>query len=218
MMGYSYSDRFGTFHMEKPEWNSYLYFPLAGESGLKSSITPLLGGDSKIDQNTFLLEPVSAENLHNSKSTRNFWCVLDGKKAWSATGASAETESLRGTPEEEESTLDAGVMWHCVKRRSVRYSMASEITSFVPCDDRTFEVMAVTVKNLGKETVSFTPVAAIPLYARSADNIRDHRHVTSLLHRISVNEWGVEVTPTLTFDERGHRKNTSREHRSAHGL
>lgn len=208
MKGYSYTDRFGSFHMQKPEYNSYLYFPLAGESGLKSSITPLLGGDSKIDQNTFLLEPVSVEDLHNAKSTRNFWCVLDEKRVWSATGASAETEYLRGTPEEEESALDAGVMWHRVKRQSKRYSLASEITSFVPCDDRTFEVMAVTIKNTGTGTVSFTPVAAIPLYARSADNIRDHRHVTSLLHRIGVNAWGVEVTPTLTFDERGHRKNT----------
>lgn len=208
MSRYSYTDRYGSFRMQKPEFNSYLYFPLAGESGLKASVTPLLGGDSKIDQNTFLLEPVSVENLHNSKSTRNFWCVLDEKKAWSATGASAEAEAHKGTPEEEESNLDAGVMWHRVERRSEKYSLVSEITSFVPCDDRTFEVMSVTVKNPGMEPVSFTPVAAIPLYARSADNIRDHRHVTSLLHRISVNEWGVEVTPTLTFDERGHRKNS----------
>lgn len=207
MKGYSYTDRYGSFHMQNPERSSYLYFPLAGESGLKASVTPLLGGDSKIDQNTFLLEPVSVEDLHNSKSTRNFWCVLDEKRVWSATGASAETEGLKGTPEEEESVLDAGVMWHRVGRRSGKYSLASEITSFVSCDRRTFEVMSVKVKNQGEEPVSFIPVAAIPFYARSADNIRDHRHVTSLLHRISVNRWGVEVTPTLTFDERGHRKN-----------
>lgn len=208
MKGYFYTDEYGSFRMEKPEYSSYLYFPLAGESGLKSSITPLLGGDSKTDQNTFLLKPVSVEDLHDSKSTRNFWCVLEDGRVWSATGASAETEGLKGTPEEEESVLDAGVMWHRVERRSVKYSLASEITSFVPCDRRTFEVMDVTVKNPGKEPVCFTPVAAIPLYARSADNIRDHRHVTSLLHRIGVSEWGVEVTPTLTFDERGHRKNS----------
>lgn len=52
-----------------------------------------------------------------------------------------------------------------------------------------------------------TPIAAIPLYGRSADNIRDHRHVTSLLHRINTTEYGVEVTPVLSFDERGHQKN-----------
>ena len=44
-------------------------------------------------------------------------------------------------------------------------------------------------------------------YGRSADNIRDHRHVTSLLHRTVVKENGIYVTPVLSFDERGHQKN-----------
>ena len=42
------------------------------------------------------------------------------------------------------------------------------------------------LKNEGEEALTFTPVAAVPLYARSADNIRDHRLVTSLLHRVKV--------------------------------
>ena len=50
-------------------------------------------------------------------------------------------------------------------------------------------------------------MAAIPIFGRSADNIRDHRHVTSLLHRITTTKLGVCVKPTLSFDERGHRKN-----------
>lgn len=208
MKAYTYTDKFGSFHMEKPERNSYLYFPLAGECGLKSSITPLLGGDSKVDQNTFLLQPVSAEELHNLKSGRNFWCVLEDGGAWSAAGASAETESLRDGELEEDSALDAGLMWHRISRKSKKYPLSSSIVSFVPCDKRTFEVMEVTVENHSDVPVTIVPVAAIPLYGRSADNVRDHRHVTSLLHRMSVNEWGVEVTPTLTFDERGHKKNT----------
>jgi cellobiose phosphorylase len=52
------------------------------------------------------------------------------------------------------------------------------------------------------------PTAAIPLYGRSADNIRDHRNVTSLLHRVETTSRGVVLNPTLTFDERGHHKNT----------
>mgnify|MGYP001432589126 FL=1 len=67
--------------------------------------------------------------------------------------------------------------------------------------------MMVTLENIGTEEYVVTPIAAVPLYARSADNIRDHRHVTSLLHRIRVREEGVFVTPTLTFDERGHQEN-----------
>ena len=57
------------------------------------------------------------------------------------------------------------------------------------------------------EPLTVTAIAAIPIYGRSADNIRDHRHVTSLLHRAYTTEYGVHVTPTLSFDERGHQKN-----------
>ena len=46
----------GTFTVQQPENISYLYFPLASEAGLKSAVTPNLGGDSKIDQDTFLLK------------------------------------------------------------------------------------------------------------------------------------------------------------------
>ena len=54
-----FTDEHGSFSIEQPENTSYLYFPLASEKGLKSSVTPNLGGDAKIDQETFLLEPVS---------------------------------------------------------------------------------------------------------------------------------------------------------------
>ena len=48
---YEYIDSNGSFRMENPERSSYLYFPIAGDSGMKSCITPQLGGDSKLDQN-----------------------------------------------------------------------------------------------------------------------------------------------------------------------
>ena len=83
MNGYQFEDTQGTFHLEKAENISYLYFPIAGEAGLKSSFTPNLGGDAKIDQNTFLLEPVSAENLVNNRNSRNFWCHVKGIGSWS---------------------------------------------------------------------------------------------------------------------------------------
>lgn len=208
MSGYYFTDEYGSFHLDHPEKNSYLYFPLAAENGLKSSVTPTLGGDSKLDQNSFLLRPVSSEDLHNLRSTCNFWCVMEPGTAWSATGVSAETEYFKGTAFEEECSLDAGLMWHSLNRSSKKYGLASKITSFVPCDERPFEVMQVTVRNERTEAVSFVPVAAIPIYGRSADNLRDHRHVTSLLHRMKVTDAGLELTPTLTFDERGHKKNT----------
>lgn len=208
MKGYRYLEDKGVFELENPELTSYLYFPLANESGVMSSVTPTLGGDSKMSQNTFLLSPVSSEDLHNSKSTRNFWCRLQGGKVWSATGRSAAQEAKLFTAEKEETKLTAGVMWHKLTRSNHEEGIRSDIISFVPCTRDTVELMLVTLKNIGTKTISVEPVAAIPLYGRSADNIRDHRNVTSLLHRIETTEYGVCLNPTLTFDERGHQKNT----------
>lgn len=207
-MQYEYLDNHGTFRLDNPEHTSYLYFPIANEAGLKSSVTPLLGGDAKEGQNTFLLQPVSSEELHNNRSTRNFWCRIDGKGIWSAVGVSAAQEAERFDTEKETSVLEAGLMWHKLTRTSTEYALRAEITSFVPIGEQKFEIMIVTLTNLGEQTTALTPIAAIPLFARSADNIRDHRHVTSLLHRIAVRDEGIFVTPTLTFDERGHKENS----------
>lgn len=83
--------------------------------------------------------------------------------------------------------------------------MKAETTSFVTIDG-TMEVMMTELTNTADQEQKITPVAVIPLYGRSADNIRDHRHVTSLLHRIETKTYGVEVCPVLSFDERGHQK------------
>lgn len=207
MEQYKYTDAEGSFRIEDPELTSYLYFPVAGESGVMSSITPLLGGDSKTGQNTFLLEPVSSENLHNNKSSRNFWLKMQNGELWSATGVSSRQQAEKFTKAKEETVLEAGIMWHMIKRKSAAYGLTSEVTTFVPHTEDKVELTMVTIENIGKNYMTATPVAAIPIYARSADNIRDHRNVTSMLHRIITAENGVIVNPALTFDERGHRKN-----------
>ena len=206
MTSYSFIDEKGTFTLEKPENYSDQYFPVAGENGIKSALTPNLGGDSKINQNVFILEPVSVENLHNNRSTRNFWCHIEGVGSWSVTGASAEEESRKFTDSQDESELTAGLMWQSVTRTSETYQMQAKVTSFVPVE-KNVEIMQVELTNIGTTRVEFTPIAAVPIYGRSADNIRDHRHVTSLLHRISTRKEGVVVKPTLSFDERGHQLN-----------
>lgn len=194
-------DETGTFQVNNPEnWN-YLYFPVAGLNGLKSAITPNLGGDAKLDQESFLLEPVSSENLHNNRSTRNFWV-----NEWSVTGSSAEAEWLKFTEAQDESELTAGLMWHSIRRTSKKYCMEATVTSFVPLEDNV-EIMRVTLCNLADSRRRIDPVAAIPIYGRSADNIRDHRNVTSMLHRIHTTDNAVLVKPTMSFDEKGHRRN-----------
>ncbi|MBE6025026.1 MAG: cellobiose phosphorylase [Cellulosilyticum sp.] len=208
MMRYTFIDNKGTFKLTNPERNSYSYFPLANEAGVMSSITPTLNGDCKMGQNTFLLTPVSSEDLHNNKSSRNFWLYVENKGAWSATGGSAMAQAQLFSKDKEETQLEAGIMWHKITRISKEFGITSEITSFVSSSSDTVELMKVKVTNIGDEPLTFVPTAAIPLYARSADNLRDHRHVTSLLHRIKTTDYSVLINPTLTFDERGHKKNT----------
>ncbi len=195
----------GTFTLNDPEAVSCLYFPLASEAGLKSAITPGLGGDCKLDQETFLLEPVSSENLHASRSTRNFWCVAE-EGCWSAAGASAQQEADRFTEKQDECALTVGLMWQTVCRESKQLGLQAEITSFVPPQDNV-EIMEVQLTNTGTVPRNVTGIAAIPIYGRSADNIRDHRNVTSMLHRLQTTEHGVLVKPTMSFDEKGHREN-----------
>ena len=207
MEGYKFLDEKGVFILKNPELTSYLYFPIANESGVMSCVTPTLGGDSKTGQNTFLLAPVSSEDLHNNKSSRNFWCNIEGKGIWSAAGRSLSQEAALFSGEKEETVLEAGFMWHKLTRTSRRLGIRSEIVSFVPHTQDQVELMVVTLRNCGDETLRVTPTAAIPLYGRSADNVRDHRNVTSLLHRAVTTEYGVVLNPTLTFDERGHHKN-----------
>lgn len=199
-------DKDGSFAIDKPENISGLYFPLASEAGLKSAVTPKLGGDSKLDQVSFLLEPTSIDNLHNNRSTRNFWFVVDDADVYSACGASAAQEAGQFTVRQDESSVEAGLMWHTLHRSSRTLGIASTITSFIPKEDNV-EIMHVTIKNESDKPVEITAYAAVPIYGRSADNLRDHRHVTSLLHRIHTTENGVLVCPTMSFDERGHQRN-----------
>lgn len=198
-------DENGTFELKNPEAVSGLYFPLASETGLKSAIAPDLAGDSKLDQESFLLTPVSVEDLHTNRSTRNFWCVTE-RGCWSAAGVSAEQEAARFTPEQDESVLTAGLLWQSVRRTSKRYALQAEMTSFVPPDENV-EILEVRITNQDTVPQKVTGIAAVPIYGRSADNLRDHRNVTSMLHRIQTMEYGVCVKPTMSFDEKGHREN-----------
>lgn len=206
--GWQFYGQNGEFRLEAAEEVNYLYFPLVNEAGMMSAITPQLHGDLKTGQDTFALEPVSAVDLHNKKSARNFWLQIDGEGVWSAAGNSAQQNALKFTDSNvEQTTVQAGMLWQQVIRENTELKLKSEITSFVPADDDTVELMQVTITNQADQEREITPIAAVPIYGRSADNLRDHRHVTSLLHRIKTVASGVEVEPTLSFDERGHQVN-----------
>lgn len=196
----------GEFTIHQPENINSLYFPLASEVGLKSAISPNLGGDAKIDQETFLLEPISIDNLHNNRSTRNFWIKNQNGEVASVTGNSAKQEAQKFSIDQEESQLTAGFMWQKLERHLKNLSLKAKVTSFIPHNENV-EIMQVDITNTSDDTQTLTAYAAIPIFGRSADNIRDHRNVTSMLHRIKTTKSGVLVCPTMSFDERGHRVN-----------
>lgn len=205
--GWRFINQQGDFSLDNPGRFNDLYFPLANEAGMMASITPTLGGDSKTGQHTFLMTPVSAEDLHNSRSTRNFWVFIEGWGAWSATGNSVRQRAGLFGGDNEPVCMEAGFLWHRVTRENPETGIRAEIVNFVPTENDTVELMKVTLTNTGQNPLRITPTAAIPIYGRSADNIRDHRQVASLLHRIFTTDHGVLVRPTYCFDERGHRPN-----------
>ncbi|MCX5699704.1 MAG: cellobiose phosphorylase [Candidatus Omnitrophica bacterium] len=201
---YNFIDDSGSFKSLFAHKIKSLYLPLCNEL-LMSSVTADLGGDIKSGQNSFLLEPATRTSLSLSKVSRNFWVYVNKDKVWSATGVSKDLKQLR----QDEFALEAGQLWQRISRQNNKIGLKSEILSFIPSGPEALEVMQVAITNVSKEKISFIPYAAIPLYARSADNLRDHRQVTSLLTRIKEEKYGIKIKPTLLFDESGHRPNNT---------
>ena len=208
MKNWHFLDEAGSFQLESPQNVSYLYFPLVNEAGMMSAITPNLNGDIKANLNSFLTLPVSVEDLHNTRSARNFWVFVDGAGPWSVTGNSAKQTATQFTQDASEIfAMEAGILWHKVTRINPELGLKAEITNFIPASDDQVELMQITLTNISNKSLKLTPTAAVPIFGRSADNLRDHRHVTSLLHQIFCHRNGVLVRPTLSFDERGHLPN-----------
>ncbi len=213
----TYLDEAGAFRMRHPEQIADLVFPLCNEAGMMSSVTPTLHGDAKTGQHHFVLQPVSVEDLHNTKSARNFWLYVHGKGAFSATGNSARqhsralAEAAGAEPGGALSrTVEAGLLWHRLIVEEPACGIRSELLSFVPAGGDPVELLVVHIANTGSEPVTVTPTAAMPIFARSAENLRDHRHVTSLVNRASLRPEGLVVKPEILFDEKGHRFNETR--------
>ena len=208
VQSWDFIDYDGTFSLDQPQHSSHLYFPLVNEAGMMSVVTPNLHGDVKAGQYQFLTPPVSVFDIHNTRSARNFWLSFPGQIAWSVTGNAAPQIGQLFTQQEADTlSLTAGFLWHKLTRENNRLGVRAEICNFVPMTNDLVELFLVEITNISNETIRFSPTAAIPIFGRSADNLRDHRHVTSLLNRINCNPYGVVVKPTLTFDERGHQKN-----------
>jgi len=204
---WTFTDNQGSFSMENPESINELYFPLCNDLGLMSSITPVLHGDLKQNQHNFMLLPTSLEDLHNSKAARNFWLNVADYGPWSVSGNSALAHANRfNTDNKTSRKVDAGLLWHKVTYTDAKIGLESKVLNFIPVDQKV-EIMQISITNISDKPLSFSPISAIPIYGRSADNIRDHRHVTSLVNRTTVTTDGLEMQPVILFDETGHKYN-----------
>ena len=195
----------GRFTLADSDGISYLYLPLFNEHGMKSAITPHLGGDFKIDQNHFGIAPATQETMNDPNNCRNVFFTVDGE-LYNATGLTP-TQKLH--PDRTE--LEVGLLYQTATRENALFSVT--VTSFVPAIDEDVELHRIVFANRSGRRLQVRPTVAFPLYGRSADNLRDHRHVTALLNRVHVLKDGVVNVPTLSFDERGHLVN-----RTAYGV
>ncbi len=173
-----------------------IYAPLCGPDalGIKSAITPSLSGDIKLDRFHYLTRPASREDLR--QPLREFFVFIKDKDVLSL---SQETPSAS-------SSIDIGPLWHKLTRTHEAAGLEIEALHFIPVTGQNVELMQVTVRNISKNIIQYTPTAAIALFGRSLANKHDHEHVTALLNRPRQVTDGVLMQATMAFNEEGHKK------------
>ncbi len=189
-MIYKFIDAEGTFRIKNPQ--QYLaYLPLTDSQGrLLSSIGPNLSGDIKEDNDHFLTPPVSIEDLRSNLFCRREFFLKTKEKI-----------VRLSFPDKD--YLEIGFLYQKLVKRVE--DLEIEILNFIPYD-LAVEIMRITIHNKGKWSKEFIPTSFIPLYGRSEKNLRDHRHVSSLLNRLTLLRFGLILQPTMLFDEKGHKK------------
>ncbi|MFP4472666.1 MAG: GH36-type glycosyl hydrolase domain-containing protein [Candidatus Omnitrophota bacterium] len=194
---FRYLDDGVSFQSEKAADIRELYFPLCGVDGksAKSSITPYLSGDIKVDRDRYITRPVSRQDLRFP--LRNFFLYIDKSR----------TVALTDRGEHMETAVRIGQLWHQLTVRDLNNGLEIEALNFVPADGEPVELMRVVVRNKSDSLRVVTPTGCIPIFARSLANKHDHEHVTSLLNRVEQLPEGILVFPTMRFNEQGHYEN-----------
>ncbi len=193
---FKFIDDNATFISSKAAAIKTIYAPLCGSdaSGLKSAISSGLSGDIKIDRFHYVTKPASREDLRHP--VRNFYAHIKGKGTFALAGMDAASDS----------DIVVGQLWHKLTRTDKRSGLSVTALNFIPSSNEPVELMRITVKNISRKTITFTPTAAVPVFCRSLANKHDHEHVTALLNRVSQLPEGVVVEPTMAFNEEGHKE------------
>jgi cellobiose phosphorylase len=172
-----------------------IYAPLCGVDALsiKSAITPYLSGDIKLDKFHYLTKPASREDLRTP--LREFFVFIKDKGVFNLSEESSPNSA----------SVEIGPLWHKLTRVHKAAGLEMSAINFVPVTGESIELMQVTVKNISKKSISFTPTISIALFGRSLANKHDHEHVTALLNRVKQTPEGVLMRATMAFNEEGHK-------------
>jgi cellobiose phosphorylase len=197
----------GSFYVENANHLPVLYFPLMNTKGMKSFVTPELKGDVCKDFHHYLTTPTVTEEIHRNISSRNFWIKADNKDPWSATGQSVFQKSNKWDSPKDDYSISANIGAFTTKRKQNETGLEATITTFIPENDDFVELLKITVSNTGSENQTFRPTYALPMFGRSADNVRDHRQVTTMFQENFVEEYGVRIKPKIMHDESSHSVN-----------
>ena len=197
----------GTFVAPQAADISRLYFPLMNEYGMKCSITPELKGDIAASFSQYLTPATVTEELHRNVASRNFWVAPENHTPWSVSGNSVFQKAQRWTENRDQSAVEARPGVFKLRRKNADLAMQTEVTVFVPHANHFVELMKVSVKNTGDKALKFVPFYALPIFARHADNFRDHRQVTTMFQRVFSTTNSVRVKPNIIHDEHGHQPN-----------
>lgn len=188
----------GRFKVENLRRKGLFYFPLTNTQGkILSSISPLLSGDIKNSAGFFLTYPATIFDLKNPFCIRTVWLCFNKKNALNISCF---------WPTQDKMWVEAGPLYHLFFRENKKFGLFIKVLNFIP-EGFGCEVMQIEIKNLSSSPKEFSPITSIPIFCRPQDNLRDHRHVTSLLNRIELERQGFIFKPTMIFDERGHRRN-----------
>jgi len=140
---YTFSSDGVSFTSKEASQMRTIYFPLCGidANGIKSSITPYLGGDIKIDKNCYLTKPASIEDLR--QGLRNFYCLVEGKGIISLAQCSKKNFSV-----------EAGMLWHKLTRSYTDVGIQMEALNFIPVSGEHVELMPLAFKKSSSKSAN----------------------------------------------------------------